>query len=199
MEGLLAESACRPPAELSRCQYCGSTFASAAAKRFHEGNSSFCFAWELLGRRLEKKVRTNASAGQKPADQSGPREQDVQVAEDDDDGDFVYEDFLDDFVPADVEVVLPTEDAESDKEGELCRQDEDSEPVFHSINKLILAFQEAGRGKKPLPPAGINRLLRVLNHPDYKHDEVQKALPDAKQVTKKLAEAALQAVSIQER
>jgi hypothetical protein len=111
----------------------------------------------------------------------------------------VYEDFLDDFVLADVEVVLPTEDAESDEEGELCHQDEDLEPVFHSINKLILAFQEAGRGKKPLTPAGINRLLRVLNHPDYKHDEVRKALPDAKQVTKKLAEAALQAVSIQER
>lgn len=199
MEGLLAEPARRPPAEFNRCQYCGSTFASAAARRSHEGNSSFCFARELLGRRPEKKHRTNASAGQEPADRSGPREQDAQVAEDDDDGDFVYEDFLDDFVPADVEVVLPTEDAESDEEGELCRQDEDSEPVFHSINELILAFQEAGRGKKPLTPAGINRLLRVLNHPDYKHDEVRKALPDAKQVTKKLAEAALQAVSIQER
>jgi hypothetical protein len=199
MEGLLAEPACRPPAEFNRCLYCGSTFASAAARRSPEGNPSFRFAREFLGRRPEKKHRTNAGSGQEPADRSDPREQDAQIAEDDDDGDFVYEDFLDDFVPADVEVVLPTEDAESDKEGELCRQDEDLEPVFHSINELILAFQEAKRGKKPLTPAGINRLLRVLNHPNYKHDEVRKALLDAKQVTKKLAEAALQAVSIQER
>jgi hypothetical protein len=169
---LLAEPACRPPAEFNRCQYCGSTFASAAARGSHEGNSSFCFAWELLGRRHKKKHRTHVSAGQEPADRRGPKEQDAQVAKDDDDGNFVYENFLDDFVPADVEVVLPTEYAESDEEGELCRQDEDSEPVFHSINELILAFQEAGRGKKPLTPGGINNLLRVLNHPDYKHDEV---------------------------
>jgi hypothetical protein len=190
MEGLLAEPTRRPPTEFNRCQYCCSTFVGAAARKSHEGDYSFCFAREVLGRRPEKKHRTNASAGQKPADRSGPREQDAQVAKDDDDGNFVYEDFLNDFVLADVEVVLPTEDAESDKEGELCRQDEDSEPVFHSINELILAFQEAGCGTKPLTPAGINRLLRVFNHSDYNYDEVRKALPDAKQVTKKLAEAA---------
>jgi len=198
MEGLLAEPARRPPADFNRCEYCGYNFGNAAALRSHEEHSSFCFSRELLGQRPKKKHRTNASAGQEPADQSGPREQDAQVAEDDD-GDLVYEDFLDNFVPADVGVELPTDGPESDDEGELCHQDEDSEPVFHSINELILAFQEAGRGKKPLTPAGINRLLRVLNHPDYKHDEVQEALPDAKQVIKKLAEAALQAVSIQER
>jgi hypothetical protein len=126
MEGLMAEPARRPPAEFNHCQYCGLTFAGAAARRSHEGDSNFCSARELLGRRPEKKHRKNASAGQEPADRSGPREQDAQVAESNDDGNFVYEDFLDDFVPADVEVVLSIEDAESNKEGELCRQDEDS-------------------------------------------------------------------------
>ena len=149
MEGLLAEPARRPPAEFNRCQYCGSTFGSAAARRSHEEKSNFCFARELLGRRPEKKFRSNAKAGQEPAGQSGPREQDAQVAEDDDDGNFVYEDFLDDFVPADVEVVLPTEDAESDEEGSYAAKKRTRSLCSTLLTSLFLLFKKLNVERSP--------------------------------------------------
>jgi hypothetical protein len=60
---------------------------------------------------------------------------------------------------------------------------------------LLLALQEAGPRLKPLPPAGIERLFRVFNHPDFDIDEFCKEFPNQAAVPKHLAEVVLQAVS----
>lgn len=70
------------------------------------------------------------------------------------------------------------------------------EREFDSVEELVLAFQTAGRGLRPLTRAGMQRILRVLNHRDYDPGEVARELPDAETVTRMLAEMTIATVSI---
>ena len=200
------------PPDFNECQYCNKRFASGAARRSHEETSNFCIAQQVMGRMLreiqindggqhEAKKQKQEPAADEWEDLGG----DNRDAEEEDGGDTwdpeeeapqPFEAQVDAMVEAAFEEEGEGGAAESDTGGLNEGGPSKTEREFDSVEELVLAFQTAGRKQRPLTPAGMYRILRVLNHEDYDPSEVAKELKDAGRVTKMLAEMTIATVSI---
>ncbi len=189
------------PPDFNECAYCHKRFATGAARKSHEETSNFCISQQVMGM---LRIRTN----------NGSHDHEVKKQKQDKPADEEWEDFggdnwdeveeapqlfearIDAMVEAAFEEDGENEPAEEERGGLNEGGPGVMEREFDSVDELVLAFQTAGRGLKPLTCAGMNRILRVLNHRDYDPGEVARELPDAERVTRILAEMMIATVSV---
>ena len=200
------------PPDFNECQYCRKSFATGAARRSHEETSNFCISQQLMQMRdgsnhTYAKKRKQNEPQVEPQDAPQEEPQDMPAADE-------WEDFGgDDWgqeeqapqlfearIDAMVDAVFDEAGEDGNPEGEEGGRNEgglgETGRDFDSVEELVLAFQTAGRRQKPITKAGQNRILRVLNHPDYNPSQVAEDLPDAEAVTRMLAEMTLATVRI---
>lgn len=195
-----AQPARGPPSRYLDCEYCNTTFGSSVARRSHEQTSAACRQKQAEGR-CQSQARGEPKLPDKQPEQS-------PGVEADDAGFRRWVDGVAGLGPMDED--FPQGDdggGPSDSDGELSGEESDhgqedlgaKEEVmeFRTLDELALAFRTAGKKMRPLCQAGMNRVLRVLNHPGYRAEEVQKGFPDARAVTKHLADVIVGTVSSQ--
>lgn len=182
--GPIMQPARGPPADFFQCGYCERTFANASGCRSHENSDMICLLRAAEGGNSNKDPRLDSHRVEGALEDAYPN----------DGGGF--EGFLDSFADAQLNDPKPDPpEANRGAPGESAQPAQDPFP-FNSVNELILAFQEAGRRNRPLGFAGMDRLLRVINHPKFRSSEIARALPSAREVTKLLGTIALGTVSV---